>query len=359
MSERHAAQLDSTAPVRSGEQLDLERLGDYLHAALPDVCGELAIEQFPAGHSNLTYCVRVGGEQFVLRRPPFGSKVKSAHDMGREYRILSRLHKVYPLAPEPLFYCDDEQVLGAPFYVMRRIRGIVLRNDLPPGLEMSPPEVTRLHEAFIDNLARLHAVDYEAAGLGDLGRPAGYIQRQVDGWAKRYVGSQTHDIAEMDRIIAWLQNDVPAEVAAVLIHNDYKLDNVVLDADDPTRLVGELDWEMSTLGDPLMDLGVALSYWIDPDDPDEIQAVRWGPTTVPGSLTRQQLADRYAATTGLDVGNIAWYVAFGLFKVAVITQQIYYRFHVGKTQDERFKRFLDVTRLLARAACRTADAGKV
>ncbi len=255
----------SRSPVRAGEEIDLEPVARYLRAAVPEIgeASEISIEQFPSGHSNLTYLVRAGGRQYVLRRPPFGSKVKSAHDMGREYRVLSALHRVYPLAPEPLAFCEDESVLGAKFYVMRRIEGVILRKDLPPGLELAPERVRALHGNLIDELARLHALDPDAAGLADLGKPVGYVERQISGWTRRYADSKTDDIGAVEELGRWLADHHPPESGAALIHNDYKLDNVVLAPDDPTRIIGVLDWEMATLGDPLMDLGTSLSYWVE------------------------------------------------------------------------------------------------
>lgn len=351
--------LDKTRDVRSGEELDADKLAAYLRNELPQFEGPLSIEQFPAGHSNLTYCINIGDDQFVLRRPPFGSKVKSAHDMGREYRVLSKLHAAYGPAPEPLVYCEDTDVIGSPFYLMRRIEGVILRKDLPSGLTISPELARSMSEAFIDNLADLHALDYEKVGLADLGKPDGYVERQVAGWTKRYEGSKTDEIAEVEPVAKWLAANMPTDGAASLIHNDYKFDNVVLAADDLTKIVGVLDWEMATLGDSLMDLGTAISYWIDPDDPDDLQLIRWGPTTEPGCLNRQQLVDHYAQQTGRDTSNMVFYLAFAFFKTAVIAQQIYYRYHQGLTKDERFAFFIEATRILMRAALRTIETGKV
>lgn len=351
--------LDKTRPVREGEQLDLAQLEPWLRERFPDARRELAIEQFPSGHSNLTYFVRLGDLELVLRRPPFGSKVKSAHDMGREFRVLSKLSKVFPEAPAPLAQCEDDAVLGAPFYVMQRIKGVILRRDPPEGLTIDTDTARRLSESFIDTLARLHSLDYQAIGLGDLGKPEGYVERQVTGWIKRYYGSQTDDLAEVEPISKWLTENRPAESGATLIHNDYKYDNVVLDAGDITRVIGVLDWEMSTIGDPLMDLGTAISYWIDPHDPDDLQLIRWGPTTLPGNLTRPELVARYAEQTGRDVKEMVFYLAYAYFKTAVIAQQIYYRYHQGLTKDARFAFFIEATKILLRAALRTIETGKL
>jgi aminoglycoside phosphotransferase (APT) family kinase protein len=349
--------LDKTRTMRSGEELDLARLEAYLREHLPGVAGALSIEQFPAGHSNLTYSVRLGELDMVLRRPPFGSKVKSAHDMGREYRVLSKLHKVFTPAPEPVLYCEDDAVLGAPFYLMKRIRGVIIRRDPPAGLDFSPSVARRLGESFVDTLAALHALDYEAIGLGDLGKPHGYMQRQVEGWIKRYYGSQTHDIAEVEPISRWMTEHISPEIPASLIHNDYKYDNTIVAADDITRIIGVLDWEMCTLGDPLSDLGTAICYWINADDPPEMQLIRWAPTTVPGTLTRQELVARYAEKTGRDTSGMVFYYVYALFKTAVIAQQIYYRYHHGLTKDERFVAFLEAGKIMMRASLRAAETG--
>ncbi|MEI8255719.1 MAG: phosphotransferase family protein [Deltaproteobacteria bacterium] len=349
--------IDPSRAVRAGEELDVPALERFLAEHVPGASGPLAVEQFPSGHSNLTYLLRAGDLELVLRRPPFGNRVKTAHDMGREHTILSRLHAVYPPAPEPLAYCDDAAVLGAPFYVMRRIRGTILRRKPPAGLSLPPERVRALCESFVDNLAALHAVDYRAAGLGDLGRPEGYVERQVSGWTKRYRDARTDDIADIDGIAAWLAARIPRESGAALIHNDYKYDNLVLDPADPTRIVGVLDWEMSTIGDPLMDLGTALGYWIEAGDPEPMRALPFGPTDLPGSYTRHEIAARYAAKTGRDVSDLRFYYCFALFKTAVVAQQIYYRFHKGLTTDERFAMMIVGVRLLAERALAVAEGG--
>lgn len=353
--------LDQAKPIRAGEELDLEPLAAYLRQHIPEIPpeAELSIQQFPSGHSNLTYLIRAGEREYVLRRPPFGSKVKTAHDMGREYRVLSKLHAVYPLAPEPLLHCSDEVVLGAQFYVMRRIEGLILRKDLPPGLELDASQVRALHTELVDRLAELHAVDFAAAGLADLGKPAGYVERQVRGWTERYAGSKTDDIPAVVELGRWLAERLPADGAPTIIHNDFKLDNVVLDRHDPTRIIGVLDWEMCTLGDPLMDLGTSLSYWIDAADSEPFHAVRWGPTTLPGSLTRQEVAARYAERTGRDVSNVLFYYCFGLFKTAVVLQQIYYRYKQGLTQDERFAALIFGVRLLTERGVEAISLGRI
>jgi aminoglycoside phosphotransferase (APT) family kinase protein len=349
---------DGAAEVRAGEELDLNALEPYLRSRLSDAEGPLTVQQFPRGHSNLTYFVSLGELEMVLRRPPFGSKVKSAHDMGREYRVLSKLHPVFP-APRTLLYCEDTSILGAPFYLMERIQGVILRRELPAGMQIEPGTMHKLCESFIDNLAKLHSLDYGAIGLSDLGKPEGYLERQVRGWVERYHGSKTHDLAEVERVAAWLKEKMPAQSGAALIHNDYKYDNMVLDADDITQIKGVLDWEMCTIGDPLADLGTAIAYWVEAGDPAELKAVHWGPTALPGSLTRTQLVQRYAEKTGRDTSNIVFYYAFALFKTAVIVQQIYYRYHHGLTKDARFAGMLEVVKILLRTAERGMEAGRL
>ena len=350
---------DQTTPVREGEELDLVKLEPFLRDHFPNETGPLVVRQYPSGHSNLTYSVQLGPRELVLRRPPFGSKVKTAHDMGREFRVLSKLHAHYSPAPHVLFFFEDDSVLGAPFYLMEPIHGVILRRDVPSGLDFSPETARRTCESFLDNLALLHTLDYNAIGLADLGKPQGYLERQVRGWIERYHGSKTHDLPEVETISNWIQQHMPATSAAALIHNDYKFDNVVLDPNDLTRIIGVLDWEMCTIGDPLTDLGSALAYWVDATDPQEILDTRWGPTTYPGCMTRDQLVQRYAQKTGRDVSHMAFYVVFARFKIAVIVQQIYYRYHQGLTHDERFAAMPYRIKLLLRAALRTSETGAI
>jgi aminoglycoside phosphotransferase (APT) family kinase protein len=350
---------DQTTAVRSGEELDLTKLEPFLRAHFPNESGALVVRQYPSGHSNLTYSVQLGLREMVLRRPPFGSKVKTAHDMNREFRVLSKLHAHYPPAPHVLLFCEDVSVLGAPFYLMEPIHGIILRSDVPEGLDFSADVAQRVSESFLDNLARLHSLDYNAVGLAELGKPQGYLERQVRGWIERYHGSKTHDIPEVETISKWIQQHMPSSCGATLIHNDYKYDNVVLDPIDLTRIIGVLDWEMCTIGDPLTDMASTLAYWVDASDPPEILQTRWGPTTYPGSLTRAQLVQRYAQKTGRDVSEIAFYLIFARFKIAVIVQQIYYRYHQGLTHDERFATMPGRIKLLLRAALRTAETGEI
>ena len=352
---------DRAGAVREGEALDAERLASYLHEKL-HIDGPMAITQFPSGHSNLTYLVRIGERELILRRPPFGSRGKTAHDMGREYRILSQLHRVLPQAPRALAYCDDAasaSILGAPFYVMERIAGVILRRRPPAGLALDAATARRLSEAFIDQLAALHAVDYRAVGLGDLGKPEGYVERQVSGWTRRYQDARTDEIADVEWIAEWLDGRIPPESGATLVHGDFKYDNLVLDAADLTRVIGILDWEMATLGDPLVDLGVALGYWVQADDSQVLRQFAFGPTDLPGMLTRRELAERYAARTGRAIDNLVFYYCFALFKTAVVAQQIYYRYRQGLTKDARFAALGEAVKILAHTAVAAAESGRV
>lgn len=351
--------LDNAAPVRPGEELPVAILDDYLRRHLPDLDGPLLVEQFARGFSNLTYLLRLGEAELVLRRPPFGNAVKSAHDMGREYRVLSKLWSVYPAAPRPILFCDDPAVMDVPFYVMERRRGVILRQQLPPGLTIDAPTAHRLSTALIDGLADLHGLDYRAAGLGDLGKPEGYVARQVAGWTERYARARTDNLPAIDRISGWLAEHLPAESGPALVHNDYKYDNLVLDPADLTRVVAVLDWEMATVGDPLMDLGTTLGYWVEADDPAPLRLAATGPTALPGILTRRELVARYAERTGRDVSGVLFYYVFGLFKIAVIVQQIYARFVGGQTRDPRFARLNDLVAVMAEQGDRAIETGRI
>ncbi|MCC6487569.1 MAG: phosphotransferase family protein [Candidatus Hydrogenedentes bacterium] len=350
--------VDGTAPVREGEELDSAALGRYLCDTLDGMSGPLDIEQFPSGHSNLTYLIRAGGRELVLRRPPFGSTVKSAHDMGREFAVLSKLCRAYAPAPAPLAYCEDAGVIGAPFYVMKRLRGSILRSRKPKDLAVDPALARACCQSFIDNLADLHALDFRAIGLDTLYKGEGYVDRQVKGWSKRYRDAQTDDIAEIDRLMEWLDGRIPADTGAVLVHNDYKFDNIVLDPGNLTRIIGVLDWEMATIGDPLADLGTSLGYWVEKND-DEMHVVQCFMTTEPGAMTRLELAEAYAARTGRDISNLLFYYLLALLKLAVIVQQIYYRYKKGLTQDERFAVLIFMVQTLGRKAVSAIETGKV
>lgn len=352
-----APELDEPRAVRVGEELDAAALAAYVGRELGGA-GAVTIDQFPGGYSNLTYRVRRGDDEYVLRRPPFGSKVRSAHDMGREVAVLSKLAPVYARAPRVLAYEGTGEVLGAPFYLMERRRGVILRKQLPPGLAADGAALRRLGELLVDALVELHAVDFAAAGLGELGKPAGYVERQVTGWTERYRGSQTDDLPAVTEVAAHLAAHRPPDGAPALIHNDFKFDNVVFDP-GLGAITGVLDWEMATLGDPLMDLGTSLSYWAQASDPPLYHQLPFGPTATPGMLTREEVARRYLERSGRRTDALVFYYAFGLLKTAVIAQQIYYRFAKGLTQDARFGSMIFAVRLLAEQARAAIDRGAI
>jgi aminoglycoside phosphotransferase (APT) family kinase protein len=342
--------------VRPGEQLDWPRLVEWLRAYLPacdipglDAPGEAVVAQFPGGHSNLTYLVRLGDVEIVVRRPPFGPVAPTAHDMAREFRWLSAMHRVFPLAPRPYLLCDDIGVIGSIFYAMERRRGLVVRTDEPLVLA-NPSSRRRLSEALIDTLADLHAIDVHAQGLATLGKPAGFVGRQVRGWSDRWQRSQTTALPEMDALSEWLRGHVPGDPPSPsVVHGDFKLDNVMIDPDDVGQMVAVFDWEMSALGDPLVDLGILLAYWSPTAPPEQRDAL----TTItdrPGYLTPQEVVERYAARSGRDVSRVRYYETFALFKIAVVIQQIYYRYVQGQTTDSRFASFDARVAYLARHA---------
>jgi len=351
--------LSETVDVRKGEDFDLGAVERYLREYIEDLPdGELEVSQFPSGASNLTYLLKISDWEGVLRRPPLGPVPPKAHDMGRESGILSKLGAVYPLAPRPYFFCEDEAVIGAPFYVMERRTGTVLDDSFPDGIEPDEELCRGISRTVVDTLVRLHAVDFEVAGLGDLGKPEGFLERQTEAWISRYDKAKTEDIEKVGPLTEWLARDVPESPPPTVIHNDYKLNNLVLDPEDLTEVRAVLDWEMATLGDPLFDFAVSLSYWIEPDDPDELKAVMPTVTVTPGFMTRKELIDRYAEQSGRDLAEMHWYVVFGYFKLAAILQQIFARWKNGQTEDERFADFGERVRTLilhAENLTRTGD----
>ena len=341
------ALTDSSTRVRSGEELDASRIDPYLKAHIPGLVGQPAISQFPGGASNLTYLIEYPGQELVLRRPPFGQKAKSAHDMGREFRILNQLKDAFPYCPKAYAHCTDETLIGSEFYVMERVKGIILRSDIPAELGLSAEACQTLCKSFVEQLVELHRVDYNACSLGDLGKPQGYVQRQISGWSERYEKALTPDAPRWEAVKDWLQAKMPADhPTPAIVHNDYRFDNVILDPADPMQIIGVLDWELTTLGDPLMDLGNTLAYWIEAGDPAPVQLMRRQPSNAPGMLTRREFVDYYAERSGLQIDNYDFYYTYGLFRLAGIVQQIYYRFYHGQTQDKRFAQFVQMNALL-------------
>ncbi len=337
---------DRTTAVRDEDAFDVEGVAGWLraHAAEPwrdRLVGIPAVRQFPGGASNLTYLLSWpdDGPELVLRRPPAGAKAASAHDMGREFRIQSALAPVFPLVPEMVAHCEDPAVIGEPFYVMTRVEGVIPRREL--GLDLTPEQTSTLCGDVWDVLVDLHAVDLDAAGLRDLGRGEGYVARQVAGWTTRLAAARTDDLGDWSDLTTWLDEQQPADVGTVLVHNDFRFDNLVLSPTDPPRVAAVLDWEMATLGDPLMDLGGSLAYWVQADDDEFFRQFRRQPSDAPGMWTREQVVAHYCSRRGLSVTPEEWrfYEVFGLFRLAVIAQQIWYRYHHRQTTNEAYAVF--------------------
>jgi aminoglycoside phosphotransferase (APT) family kinase protein len=355
---------EDTTQIREGEGFDTGAVERYVREhidGLPQ--GELEVEQFPSGASNLTYLLRIrdaNGKvnwESVLRRPPFGPVPPKAHDMGRESELLTRLSEHYPLAPKPYFFTDDESVIGAPFYVMERRYGVVIDDEFPPGVEPTEKLCRGLSRAVVDTLVELHAVDWEAAGLSEIGKPEGFLERQVDGWISRYDKAKTEEISEVDPLTKWMSEDIPESPRATIVHNDFKLNNMLLNPEDLTEVRAVLDWEMTTLGDPLVDLAASLSYWFEPDDPQKLKVLPTV-TDTPGFWTRREFIDYYAQRSGRDLSDMNWYMVFAYFKLAVILQQIYARWKKGQTKDERFADFDERVRNLILHAHRLSQGGE-
>ena len=325
--------------ARPEERLPLERLDPWLKAQWPDLQGEAEVTQYSGGASNWTYRLKYPERDLILRRAPAGTKAKGAHDMGREYRLLAALKPVYPLVPEPYLYSDDETLIGTEFFIMARVDGYIPRRNLPREVQLDPTGVRRLCLSALDALIDLHEVDHQAAGLSGLAKGSGYVQRQLDGWSERYRKARTWNVGKGEKVMAWLQAHRPDVEQICLTHNDFRFDNLVLDRNDPTRIVGVLDWELATLGDPLMDLGNSLAYWVEAGDDFLAQSTRRQPTHLPGMLSRREVIDYYCQRRGIDVADWRFYEVYGLFRLAAIAQQIYYRYHHGQSRNPAFKRF--------------------
>jgi aminoglycoside phosphotransferase (APT) family kinase protein len=345
---------DQPGAVRDEDAFDANAVHEWLSATvdgLSGLGGPLEVRQYPGGASNLTYLLRYPDRELILRRPPAGHKAASAHDMRREFTVQQKLKPVYQYVPEVLALCTDHAVLGSDFYVMTRIDGIILRGDLPPEITLEPDEAALLAYRTFDRLIELHEVDPAAAGLTDLGKGVGYVERQVRGWSDRYRKARTPDAPDGEAVMAWLHENQPGDVRTCVIHNDFRFDNVVLN--DELNVIGVLDWEMATLGDPLMDLAGSMAYWIQSDDDDVAQLSRRQPSHLPGMPKRRELVDYYCDRMGLSARNWVFYEVFGWFRLAVIMQQIYYRFHSGQTNNQAFAGFPRFVEYLD-ARCRRA-----
>jgi len=353
------ADQNPTIEVRAGEALDMSVIDPLLKEAIEGLSGEAKVMQYPSGASNLTYAIDYPNRRLVMRRPPFGKIPKGGHDMFREYRIMRDLKPVFSAVPTVLFYTDDESHIGKEFYVMDRVDGHIL-HKIPEEWDWGRAENRALCEAFFSRLCDLHTLDVEAAGLSDFGRPEGYVERQIKGWNRRWNKVLTEDVPHYEDIQGWLETHMPKDSGKVgVLHGDYRIDNCILDSDDPTKISAIIDWEISALGDPLMDLGNTLAYWVQADDPPHMQLTVRQPCTNPGMMTRQEILKFYAEKTGYDVSNMAYYYVYGIWRLCVIIQQIYFRYVSGSTQDERFKNYGQMVMALAETAREKIRTGEV
>ena len=343
--------IDTPTSIRKGEEFETSNLDKYLRSIFPDVEGSITIKQFPDGASNLTYLISYENKEFILRRPPFGKLAKSAHNMIREAKVMQALKPVYPQIPTILSLHEESEeqntnIMGCDFYLMERLVGIIPRKNLPKGLTLNKAQTGKLCTNVIDKLIDLHQVDYKKAGLSELGKGSGYVNRQIVSWSERYKRAMTNDAASFSQVMLWLKENMPEDVATCIIHNDFRLDNVVLNVENPLEVVGVLDWEMATLGDPLMDLGNSLAYWVEADDDPFFQSLRRQPTHLEGMLTRDEVVQYYLTKTDIKCQDFSFYKIYGLFRLAAIVQQLYSRYFHGQTKDERFADFVSAGKYL-------------
>ena len=344
----------NTVPLKNEEELDIHSLNHYLKQYAPQVGEVKNISRFTGGYSNLTYCLQTDNKEFVLRRPPVGARIKSAHDMGREFRVLSLLKPHYTKVPAPVIYCGSEDIIGSSFYVMEKLPGTILRASNAPKMNIPAKTLHALSTSLVDNLVTLHALDIQATGLEQLGKPEGYVLRQVEGWIKRYYTAETDKIETLDAVVKWIQSHLPREQKPCFLHNDYKHDNVILNPEDLSQIIGVLDWEMATVGDPLMDLGATLAYWFEAGEGAVFK--NYNLTWLPGNFTRKEFIDRYTEKSRRDLSDILFYYVFGLFKNAVIAQQIYHRWKQGYSNDARFGALLPMIKLSGEKATQAIDS---
>jgi len=349
--------IDEPKNIRPGEGLDLEKLKAYFESHLPGFTGHLEFSQFPSGFSNLTYLLKSEENEYVLRRPPFGANIKGGHDMSREFKVLSALKDVYAKVPKPVLFCDDHEVMGADFYLMKRVKGVILRGQAPKEIELKPALMRSISETTVDHLAELHLIDLEATGLADFGKPEGYTERQVEGWIGRYYKSETDKIPQMDEAASWMQQHIPEQPQVSLIHNDYKYDNLILNPNNLDEIVAVLDWEMATIGNPLMDMGTSLAYWAEAGDSDVLKP--FSLTWLPGNFTRKEFVERYEEQTGFDLTDQLFYYVFGAFKIGVIIQQIYARYKKGLTRDPRFANLIYAVMACGENAAKALEKNKI
>jgi len=348
-----------TVDVRRGEELDAAAIDAVLKTVIPDLKGAPKVAQYASGASNLTYALEYPERRMVLRRPPVGDKPKSGHDMHREYRIMTALKGVLPV-PDTLYYTDDTSIIGSEFYVMDRVDGHLIHTEIPKDWNWGTQEVGALCENFFSTLVALHQADYKALGLADFGRPEGYVNRQITGWNRRWENAWTEDVPKFDDVCRWLDENQPRqETGAAIVHGDYRIDNCILNLKDPTQIDAILDWEISALGDPMMDLGNTLAYWIEADDPPFMQMMVRQPSQVKGMMSRQEILTFYADRTGADVSNFIFYYVYGIWRLAVIIQQIYARFYRGQNDNQRFKDYGQMVIALGKLARHKIKTGKL
>jgi aminoglycoside phosphotransferase (APT) family kinase protein len=350
-------QLDHSIPLKEGEQFDIDVLNHYLFDHASSLGKIISVTRFPGGYSNITYCLQTKDKEFVLRMPPGGAAIQSAHDMGREFKVISLLQPHFKKVPEVYHYCENPAIIGSPFYIMERIKGVVLRAGNAPKMQIDAALMHEISIALVDNLVALHSIDIVKTQLIELGKPEGYVNRQVTGWIKRYYAAETDTIENMNRIADWLSKNFPRNQEPTFLHNDYKYDNVILDANDLSKIIGVLDWEMATVGDPLMDVGASLAYWFEAGEENILKT--YNLTWLPGNLSRKEFVDHYAEKTNRDLSDILFYFIFGLFKNAVIGQQIYHRWKQGNSNDARFGALLPLIQLLSLKAVNALEKNSI
>ena len=345
--------------VREEDSLDKEKLAHYLtkHLSQDILAEELEIKQFKGGASNLTYQLEWNNQKVILRTAPKGANIKSAHDMVREYNVISKIRPHFAYAPKTIHLCEDKEIIGRAFYLMQKIEGIIPRKEFP--IPLCSSQATKISQELIDVHIKLHEIDIEKTGLVELGYPQGYIERQILGWNKRYKNARLKDSLQANELMQWLQDHMPNDGVSSVIHNDYKLDNVVLSETEPTKIIAVLDWEMTTIGSPLMDLGCSLAYWIEKDDSPAMQAIRMMPTSIDGMMTRKEIVAYYCDKRNISIDNFDYYYIFGLFRLAVIVQQIYYRYAQGKTSNPAFKNFGKLAAVLIQQAQKTQEKSQI
>jgi aminoglycoside phosphotransferase (APT) family kinase protein len=346
--------------VRKGEELNEVLLKKFLqeNGLINSLVSELSIQQFTHGYSNLTYLLEIENKEFVLRKPPIGA-IKRGHDMRREFKVQSALYKAFSKVPKMYGFSDDEAILGSDFYIMEKVEGVILNYKEAQNRNIPEADYKTIANSWLDTLVELHNVDYKNVGLGDLGKPEGYVERQVSNWGKQYLKAKTDDFPEAEIIMKWMKVHQPTAYDHCLIHNDFKYDNVVFKDDSWQEISAVLDWEMATLGDPLMDLGTSLGYWTVASDHDFIKQGIPSPTVFVGNPIRSEIAKMYAKKSGRNVDNLIFYYVFGLFKIAVIAQQIYFRYSKGWTTDPRFSKLNKAAELCCKLALKAIKTKSV